>query len=210
MAMTDSTAICDQIVDAANARFKHYGYGKTTMAEIAKDCNMSTGNIYRYFPSKLDIAERIADINLQEKMRRGIAIVRDQSKSPMDKLQQYLLQTLEFTYALQDEYPKIQEISQIITAERPEFRDGQLAKERSLIAEILAAGNANREFDIDDIHFTADMILSATFKFRFPQYTGIFSFDRLRGELNGVIDLVLNGLKNKGAHPGPYPITGIA
>ena len=49
--------IATQILDAASRRFLHYGYGKTTMSEIAKDCNMSTGNLYRYFPSKLDIAE---------------------------------------------------------------------------------------------------------------------------------------------------------
>ncbi|MEZ5914966.1 MAG: TetR family transcriptional regulator [Parvularculaceae bacterium] len=33
------------ILDAASRRFLHYGYGKTTMSEIAGDCNMSTGNI---------------------------------------------------------------------------------------------------------------------------------------------------------------------
>ena len=36
--------IATQILDAASRRFLHYGYGKTTMSEIAKDCNMSTGN----------------------------------------------------------------------------------------------------------------------------------------------------------------------
>ncbi|HXI87254.1 MAG TPA: TetR/AcrR family transcriptional regulator, partial [Parvularculaceae bacterium] len=50
----DDTA--KQILHAASSRFLHYGYGKTTMSEIAKDCNMSTGNVYRYFPSKMDIA----------------------------------------------------------------------------------------------------------------------------------------------------------
>ena len=50
------------ILDAASERFQHYGYGKTTMSEIAKDCNMSTGNLYRYFPSKLDIAEKFVAI----------------------------------------------------------------------------------------------------------------------------------------------------
>ena len=45
------------ILDAASRRFLHYGFGKTTMSEIAGDCNMSTGNLYRFFGSKLDIAE---------------------------------------------------------------------------------------------------------------------------------------------------------
>ena len=40
----DETAL--RILEAASDRFLHYGYGKTTMSEIAKDCNMSTGNLY--------------------------------------------------------------------------------------------------------------------------------------------------------------------
>src|SRR6185312_4666037 len=50
----------DKIVEAAKKRFSHFGYGKTTMAEIATDCGMSPGNLYRFFPGKLDIAEAIA------------------------------------------------------------------------------------------------------------------------------------------------------
>ena len=44
-----------QIIEAANARFKHYGYGKTTMAEIAADSGMSAANLYRYFKNKQEI-----------------------------------------------------------------------------------------------------------------------------------------------------------
>jgi AcrR family transcriptional regulator len=50
----------DRIMEAAKSRFSHFGYGKTTMAEVASDCEMSPGNLYRFFPGKLDIAEAIA------------------------------------------------------------------------------------------------------------------------------------------------------
>ena len=43
----------EQILDAAMNRIKHYGYGKTTMSEIAGDCGMSAGNIYRFFIKKM-------------------------------------------------------------------------------------------------------------------------------------------------------------
>ena len=39
------------ILNKAFSRFGRYGFGKTTMAEIAKDCEMSPGNLYRYFKS---------------------------------------------------------------------------------------------------------------------------------------------------------------
>src|ERR1700677_674457 len=60
MAMAEKDSVRAQIVDAAKKRFSHFGYAKTTMAEIATDCGMSPGNLYRFFPGKLDIAEAIA------------------------------------------------------------------------------------------------------------------------------------------------------
>ena len=59
MGMNDKIDTREQILHAAMDRIKHYGYGKTTMAEIARDCDMSAGNIYRFFASKIDIAEAI-------------------------------------------------------------------------------------------------------------------------------------------------------
>ncbi|MBT3172542.1 MAG: helix-turn-helix transcriptional regulator, partial [Rhodospirillaceae bacterium] len=58
--MNKSTAVLAedtqaQILQAATERFRHYGYRKTTMAEVARDCSMSAGNLYRYFESKSDI-----------------------------------------------------------------------------------------------------------------------------------------------------------
>ena len=58
--MSEKESIREQIVDAAKKRFSHFGYAKTTMAEVATDCSMSPGNLYRFFPGKLDIAEAIA------------------------------------------------------------------------------------------------------------------------------------------------------
>ncbi len=57
--MDEKSATRDRILQAAMTRIKHYGYGKTTMAEIAADCDMSPGNIYRFFEAKIDIAEAI-------------------------------------------------------------------------------------------------------------------------------------------------------
>ncbi|MDX1581758.1 MAG: helix-turn-helix domain-containing protein, partial [Alphaproteobacteria bacterium] len=49
----------EQIIESAAERFQKYGYGKTNVAEIAADCCMSPGNLYRYFRNKADIAEAI-------------------------------------------------------------------------------------------------------------------------------------------------------
>ena len=54
------------ILEKALDRFVQYGFGKTTMVEIAKDCGMSAGNLYRYFESKFDIGVGVAQEYIAE------------------------------------------------------------------------------------------------------------------------------------------------
>jgi AcrR family transcriptional regulator len=52
----------DRILDAAKTCFVRTGFDRTTMQDIAKEAEMSSPNIYRYFPSKeslvLGLSER--------------------------------------------------------------------------------------------------------------------------------------------------------
>ena len=59
--MKTQEEISRQILSAAEERFKHYGFNKTTMAEIAKDCDMSAANIYRFYDSKEEILAALVD-----------------------------------------------------------------------------------------------------------------------------------------------------
>ncbi len=56
--MTDE--VREKILAAAEKRFRSYGFGKTTMAEIAGDIDMSTANLYRYYENKLAIGTAMA------------------------------------------------------------------------------------------------------------------------------------------------------
>ena len=58
--MSETQQIREKIMQAARARFAHYGYPKTTIADVAADCAMSPGNLYRFFKGKIDIAAEIA------------------------------------------------------------------------------------------------------------------------------------------------------
>src|ERR1700754_2644483 len=48
-----------RILDSAERLFRHYGYAKTNVADIAKDLGMSPANIYRFFASKIEIHQAI-------------------------------------------------------------------------------------------------------------------------------------------------------
>jgi AcrR family transcriptional regulator len=50
-----------KVLLAARKCFVRHGFHATGMAEIAKACRMSVGNIYHYFPHKIAIVQAITD-----------------------------------------------------------------------------------------------------------------------------------------------------
>jgi AcrR family transcriptional regulator len=62
-----------QIVEAADGYFRHYGYNKTTVADLAKATGLSTAYIYKFFESKQAIGEAICAkclATISEEMKR--------------------------------------------------------------------------------------------------------------------------------------------
>jgi AcrR family transcriptional regulator len=57
-----------RILDAAEVCFVRNGFHRTTMQDVAAECGMSAGNLYRYFPSKDAIVQ-----GLTERDRRELA-----------------------------------------------------------------------------------------------------------------------------------------
>jgi AcrR family transcriptional regulator len=187
------------ILLAAKKRFVHYGYAKTTMAEIAADCNMSPGNLYRYFPGKLDIAEAIAGEAGEEAISKLREVLKAPGRSAKQRLRDFMAADMRLTYEQLEFDKQVYEMARVISMERPQFANRILALHRALLSEILAAGNASGEFSVEDVVFTAEMIQSATMKFRYPQLHSKLPYEKLERELEGVLNLVLNGLDDGGA-----------
>src|SRR6476660_1186221 len=160
----------DKIIEAAKCRFSHFGYGKTTMAEVAGDCEMSPGNLYRFFPGKLDIAEAIAT----EDYERHLAHLRKLAVAPnrdaRERLHDLLFEELRRAYHKLEKDPRALEMAQVIAHQRPQFAHWMLANEREILMELIDEAEQRGEFrppgDKEEI---AEMIQSATMKFRYPQ-----------------------------------------
>lgn len=118
--MTDKmTDPREAILNAAAERILHYGYNKTTMSEIAADCGMSAGNIYRFFPSKIDIAEAMTRKFSAETHQTYSAIVRDPNRSATQKMLDFFVFRMERTFRLFEKNPKLMELAEIMGRERP-------------------------------------------------------------------------------------------
>lgn len=198
----DKDLVCERILGAARKLFAHYGYSKTTMADIASECGMSPGNIYRFFPGKLDIAEAIAREDDRLRLADLDKITSAPRCSARKKLRDYFFAELRSTYRKFDREPQALEIARIIAERRPNFGDGRVAAEREMIARILTEGTEKGEFNVSDAAYSAEMIHSAMLKFRFPQRWTHTSLKTLECELDGVLMLIMDGLSPRAGAVG--------
>lgn len=186
-----------QILEAASARFMHYGYAKTTMAEIARDLNMSTGNLYRFFASKLDIATEIAMSHEDAENAMCEAIV-SSDKPARARLEEFFRTMLDHTFTMIAESRKVFEVAQAITTERPEFANRRLRIERGYLCRILADGIAEGTLHPhDDLDYVAEMMQCMVMKFRYPQLWNCNDLTMLKRELEGVLELMFAGLSKR-------------
>lgn len=210
MTPTDDTR--KQILMAAVERILHYGYSKTTMAEIARDCSMSAGNIYRFFASKLDIAEAMAQ-KFNEESWLTFAQIVARKDTAANRLRELFHYDLARTYSAIEDEAKILEVAEVLGKERPLYMNDKLARERVFLVQIFNEGVSAGEFrPLEDPNTIAEMWQSALLKFRFPQLFSKLTLPKLQRELDGVMDLLLAGISPQSAVPAPWegmtPSTG--
>jgi AcrR family transcriptional regulator len=184
-----------RIIYAAKCRFSHFGYGKTTMAEVAGDCEMSPGNLYRFFPGKLDIAEAIATEDYEQHLEHLRKLALAPGRSARERLHDLLFEELRRTYSKLEKDPRALEMAQVIAHQRPQFANWMLANERKILVELIEEAQRSGEFtppgEREEI---AEMIQSATMKFRYPQLWSKLTLPKLERELQGVLRLLIDGL----------------
>jgi AcrR family transcriptional regulator len=183
--MNDKTDPREAILKAAGERILHYGYTKTTMSEIASDCGMSAGNIYRFYPSKIDIAEALTRRFNNETHQAYAQIVRDPARSAAEKLRDFFDFRLERSFRIFEKNPKLMELAEIMARERPEYLAEASSQERLFVEKILQDGVRRGEFALShDFVIAADLVQCCTLKFHVPKFWTTERLEDLRAELS--------------------------
>jgi AcrR family transcriptional regulator len=185
-----------RILDAAEARFRVYGYRKTTMAEIAKDVDMSAANLYRYFEDKQDITAACAARCMGGRAELLREVVKRPGLAAAERVESFVLTMLRYTHDLAHNQKKINELVEIVASERPETVREKNRAEQALIAEILAQGNANGEFDVADVIATAKSVHSAMVLF-FAIFMPLYELEEFENAARGVVTLLVRGLARR-------------
>jgi len=183
-----------KILHAAEQRFQQFGYGKTTMAEIAGDCDMSAANLYRYFENKLAIGAALSRNCLHKDIEILEKIVLDKELAPDHKLHEFILATLDFTHSQWSEKPRINEMVTAICHERMDIVDQHVQYKQALLITLIREGNQQGVFCVADPEVTAEAILTATTLFDVPLLMPLFSREAFERKAKNLASLLLNGL----------------
>ncbi|MDX8405905.1 MAG: TetR/AcrR family transcriptional regulator [Mariprofundus sp.] len=182
-----------QILEAAARRFADYGYGKTTIAEIAGDCAMSSGNIYRYFDNK----EAIAMAGVAEKLEEKAATCEqavDAESTAIEQLEQYMLARLRFTHELSCGGCHLHELVQLITERHHSLIEQYDERVVGRLAIIIEQGIARGEFRPQDARQSATAISVATVMFCIPTFMQE-PLESMEAKLDCLFGLLHQGLK---------------
>jgi AcrR family transcriptional regulator len=146
---TMSTLTADEtrarILKEAERLFRHYGYSKTTVADIAEACAMSSANVYRFFPSKTAIVEAICALitsNLEAELRH----IAKKPASAADRLVTFVERIAEHTFQTLVHERKVHDMVVVAMEEHWDAIDRHLETVEALIAGIITDGIASGEF----------------------------------------------------------------
>ncbi|WBY08027.1 TetR/AcrR family transcriptional regulator [Sphingomonas sp. 7/4-4] len=139
-------SVRDQIVKAAHDYFAHYGYAKTTVADLAREIGFSKAYIYRFFESKQAIGEAICADCLDQLFTQVRDAV-EQGQDATDKLRRFAKTVTSAGVELFFADRKLYEIAAHASSEKWAAAQAYTERLQHLIEEILKEGRGSGEFE---------------------------------------------------------------
>lgn len=189
-----------RILEVAEALFRSIGYQKTAVADIARELGMSPANVYRFFPSKSAINEAIAE-RLLAAIGGELDAIADSPGPAADRLRAMLRLLHARHLELFFREKRMHDMVSAAMSEHWGVIAAFIARIEAAFARVLADGVARGEFAPVDPAVAARRLKQATFPWTHPMLIadclekGIADEAQLAVELDGMLDLLLRGLK---------------
>lgn len=192
---TEATERRGQILAAAERLFRHYGPGKTTIGDIAREAGIGVGSVYLEFSSKDEIVEELA----RERHDHVLEAMRTAARSGSfaRRLALALEARVEALFELAEQGAHACDL--VLCAARPvksaygRFRTAEL----ELVAELVAAGVRAGELSPQNPRATAELVQRAHATFSPPW---LFELEREQalGAVRAMNELLIHGLAARG------------
>lgn len=155
-------SVREQIVNAAFEHFGHYGYEKTTVAELAKSIGFSKAYIYKFFDSKQAIGEVICANRLETIMTAVLAAVAD-APSASEKLRRLFRALTEAGSELFFHDRKLYDIAAVASRDKwpstERYAERLLKLIESIVVEGRQAGEFERKTPLDEAIYAIYMVM---------------------------------------------------
>lgn len=154
--------IRDQIVAAANEHFSQYGYGKTTVSDLAKAIGFSKAYIYKFFDSKQAIGEAICANCLAEIVRAVEQAINVEGLTPTERFRRLVKTVMATGVNLFFNDRKLYDIAAFAASESWPSTQAYDAQIKRFLAQIVREGREVGEFErktpldetVEAIHLT--------------------------------------------------------
>ncbi len=183
-----------RILDAGEKLFRHYGYAKTNVADIAKDLGMSPANIYRFFSSKVEIHQAICWRMLNAAYELSKSVL-SQDLSATERLRQWTLVNHRLTVDTMLDQEKVHEMVVVALERDWEVIDQHLNRIHDLIADVIREGINAGEFRDQDPASGARCFGAATVLLCHPQMVAQCMAKTNRATPDELIEFALAALR---------------
>lgn len=187
--------IQERILAAAEARFGRFGFAKTTVAEIAQDCEMSAGNLYRFFSNKEEIGARVACRCIDEREQAGRDVLARAGLTAAEKFEAFAAEISGIIHTAATRDLLKSDLVEFMFTKRSDLVEAHIEAMRSLIAQLLIEGVRSGEFVVPDIARTSMLVLMSLKSVLYPPFVVDRSPDDVQEDARGIARLLISGLR---------------
>lgn len=203
--LNDSTR--DDVLDAVDRLLGHYGYGKMSIADVAREAGIGKGTVYLFFSSKEDLVLSAID-RIAERMLAEARAIADGPGPVITRLRRCLLvRVLARFDGAQTHTPSLDELLAALRPTLLQRREGHFNREARLLEELLVEGRRRGDLSFLGARATADALVTAT-NALLPYSLSLRELgDRqvIETRATRVIELLIAGLRVRGPAKGAPP-----
>lgn len=181
------------IINAALDLFRHYGYRRTAMEDIARAAGVAKGTLYLYFRSKEDLFTALVH-SLASQIKTNIKMVMDLDLPLDEKLVAVFDAKLGFIYRWVLSSPHAAELTASHNAQSGDAFNEVDVLFKSTVSDLLKQGVQAGELDLKaaglDLERATSLLCTAAYGAERSESDAVFQTN-----MKGVIGLVLRGLR---------------
>lgn len=185
----------EQIIRAADEHFRRYGYGKTTVADLAKAIGVSGAYVYRFFESKQAIGEAVCAMTLGRIDALLMEIATDAQETATNRLRALYRCLAEKGIELFFKERKLHDLVLAAVGARwssvMQHKAAMIEAVRRIVVDGRASGEFERKTPLDEI---CTAVFETLEPFAHPMLLELKEPDELEASVVAVSNLVLRSL----------------